>query len=146
MRIRSLLTGVAMALAVTAGPASAQDAAGLTGTITIELYQMDEAANGGCRTYFSVHNDTDVAVTALQPDIYVFADDGTILRRIVFNIVPTPSGGQRYMALDLNDMSCSDVGRMLLNGVLTCETTEGPRDDCWSVLNTSTRLPVSLDY
>ncbi|MCA8910053.1 MAG: Tat pathway signal protein [Rhodospirillaceae bacterium] len=146
MRIRSLLTGIAVALAVTGGPASAQDAAGLTGTIAIELNRMEDTPNNGCRVFFVLNNDTDVTLTALQPDIYVFGADGVILRRMVFNAPPMPEGSQRAMALDLADQSCSGIGRMLLNGVLLCETADGPRDDCWSALAASSRASVSLDY
>ena len=111
MRIRSLLTGIAVALAVTGGPASAQDAAGLTGTIAIELNRMEDTPNNGCRVFFVLNNDTDVTLTALQPDIYVFGADGVILRRMVFNAPPMPEGSQRAMALDLADQSCSGIGR-----------------------------------
>ena len=150
MRMLSLMAGAAMTVAGTIGPASAQEGdapadTALSGSITIELNRL-EPLDDACRVYFVIGNQTETTLTSLQPDVYVFDPDGVILRRLAFDTPPMPPGSQRVRVLDLAGNACSQVGRMLMNGLLLCETEAGPRDDCGTVLTTSSRTEAPLDY
>ena len=146
MRIRSLMAGITMGLGLLGGQAAAQDAAGLDGSIAIELNRLADAQEGGCSVYMAITNETSVSLTAFEPDVFIFDTDGIILQRFRLVSPPVPDGSQRVLLFTMADQTCDGIGRILLNGVFLCETSDGPRDDCLDAVAVSSRAEAPLDF
>ena len=143
MRLRSLIAGAALVLAGNT-PALAQQTE-LQGSIFVELNRL-ESIEGACRVYFLIENQTEVLLRTFQLDVYIFDQDGVIARRLAFDTPQMPPGSPRVRVLDLADIDCPDIGRMLLNGALLCEDETGERDDCESAISVRSRAEAPFDF
>ena len=143
MRLRSLIAGAALVLAGNT-PALAQQTE-LQGSIFVELNRL-ESIEGACRVYFLIENQTEVLLRTFQLDVYIFDQDGVIARRLAFDTPQMPSGSPRVRVLDLADIGCPNIGRMLLNGALLCEDETGERDDCESAISVRSRAEAPFDF
>ena len=143
MRLRSLIAGAALVLTGNT-PALAQQTP-LEGSIFVELNRL-EPIEGACRVYFLIENRTDVLIRTFQLDVYIFDQDGVIARRLAFDTPQMPPGSPRVRVLDLAEVNCADVGRMLLNGALLCEDEAGDRDDCEDVITVQSRADAPFDF
>mgnify|MGYP001829188163 CR=1 FL=1 len=139
-------SGLVAALAAVLGIAAAGGAAaqGEPGRLTIELNKL-EPQGEACRSYLVIDNATSVALTELVLDLYVFNRDGVIERRIAMDTREVPPGKTQVRLFDIRDIDCETIGRLLINGVLSCRDAAGDRADCQGLLALRSRAGVDLD-
>ena len=140
MRLATLLGVVVLAVGMLSGPATAQDPGD---RLSIELNKL-EPQDAACRTYFVLQNGTEIGITELVLDIYIFNQDGIIERRLAMDTRAVLPGKTQVRLFDVRDLTCDAIGRFLINGVLSCSDTEGERSDCDGLLAFSTRTGVEL--
>ena len=133
--IAPLCMGVVASLALTAQAADS--------TVAIELNKL-EPKNGACRAYFVLENHSGIAFKTLKLDLVMFDADGIVNKRLAAELGPLPLGKTSLKVFDMDDLSCTELGRLLLNDVTACADDSGSRDDCLTVLSASTRAAVSF--
>ncbi len=140
MRLATLLGVVLLVVGLLPEPASAQESGD---RLSIELNKL-EPQDAACRTYFVLQNGTQIGITELVLDIYIFNQDGIIERRLAMDTRAVMPGKTQVRLFDVRDLACDAIGRFLINGVLSCSDTDGERSDCDGLLAFSTRTGVEL--
>lgn len=140
MRLAILLGVVLIVAGLAPLPSVAQDAGD---RLSIELNKLEPQDNA-CRTYFVLQNDTEIGLTELVLDIYIFNRDGIIERRLAMDTRAIMPGKTQVRLFDVRDLGCDAIGRFLINGVLSCKDTEGDRSDCAGLLSFGSRTGVEL--
>ncbi len=113
------------------------------GQITIELNKL-EAHDDSCGAYLVLTNPDGPDLVDLQLDLYLFNPDQVIERRIAVNLAPLPTGKTSVKLFDIKDLSCSKVGKVLINGAISCASADGPIADCIALIEPSSRVEANF--
>lgn len=113
-------------------------------TLPIELNKLEQRDNNACRAYLVFQNKLGEAISALRLDLILFRTDGIIETRLALDAGRMPVEKTVVKLFDIPGLNCDDIGQMLLNSVLQCETSAGARDDCISLVEVSSRAKASL--
>ncbi len=140
MRLAILLGLILATVGFAPLPSAAQNAGD---RLSIELNKLEPQGNA-CRTYFVLQNDTEVGITELVLDIYIFNREGIIERRLAMDTRAILPGKTHVRLFDVRDLGCDAIGRFLINGVLSCKDTDGERSDCAGLLSFGSRTGVEL--
>ena len=111
--------------------------------ISIELNKL-EPQSRSCRAYVVIDNPSDTAYQALKLDLVFFLSDGTIGRRLAFDIAPLRPIKKSVKTFDLEGIGCETIGSVLVNDVLECRDANGPVANCLDRLKFSSRAAASL--
>jgi hypothetical protein len=141
------LPGVALAQATTEAPAAvAAQPAGEGPRITIELNKLEKTEDA-CRGYFVIDNGMPDTLKELQIEVFLFDKQGVILRRVALPFPDVRSGRIKVVLFDLSGVACGDIGRLLVNGVLTCTAASGaPIEGCADRLAVTSRAEAEFAY
>jgi hypothetical protein len=145
--VAAVLMAVASpALAQEATPAPPAEAAAAPTAISLELNKL-EPAETACRGYFVVDNAMPTALKELKIDVFLFDKQEVILKRVALSFLDVRSGRTKVVLFDLADLACGDVGRLLVNEVLSCkDATDAAVADCTDKLAVSTRAAAAFEY
>jgi hypothetical protein len=127
---------LAVGLCLFAGAASAVE----KGRIGVELNKL-EPAGDACRAYLLLSNGTAAAFTSLKLDLVTFDADGIVQRRVAVEAAPIGAGKTSLKVFDISGTQCAAIGRMLLNGVLSCKGGKEQTSDCLALVSVSSRAP-----
>jgi hypothetical protein len=125
-------------LAARAPPAGAQ-----SDLLHIELNRLEERG-AGCRVHLVLENTSPRAYTSYRLDLVVFGADGVIARRLALETAPLRARKTMVKEFELADLTCKQVGRVLLNDVSQCASGAGDVDDCISATRVSSRGSVAF--
>ena len=115
-------------------------------TILLELNKL-EPASGTCRAYFVVENRMADQIRELRLDTFIFDGNGVIVRRIGLTFPDLRPERTRVVPFDLTGANCNEIGRLLVNDVLTCTNGAGaPISGCNDTIGVSTRAPAKFEY
>jgi len=115
-------------------------------SLSIELNKLEMAENA-CRGYFVVTNRTAAPVKEIRIDVFLFDRRDVILRRVAFSFVDVRAGRTKVVPFDMAEVSCTEIGRLLVSDVLACSAPSGaPLDACAETLAVSTRAEVKFEY
>ena len=120
-----------------------QPSAAAEGSVSIELNKL-EPQEAGCRTYLVLQNGTASNFSELRLDIAVFDADGIVAKRLAVEAGPLPVGKTSLKLFTMTGIACENVGRLLLNNVLSCIDQSGERDGCVGQLALSTRAAAAF--
>lgn len=111
--------------------------------LLLELNKV-ESVGGDCRTTWVVNNTTGANLETVKLDFVAFDLDGIVVRRVIADMGPIHSGHTRVKLFDLKEIDCGNVGRVLMNGVRTCEGGSAAVAPglCKESLQTASRAPV----
>ena len=146
------------------GSARAQQVPAPVAPIPVELNKLEPlpvpaaapgvaAAPGpGCRAYIVATNPAPEPVTQLRLDLVLFGTDGVIARRIALDLAPLAPRKTTVRLFDLAGLSCDDIGRVLVNDVLACQSgqhegappADQARQACLDRLQLSSRARAEL--
>ncbi|MEQ9361400.1 MAG: Tat pathway signal sequence domain protein [Rhodospirillales bacterium] len=125
---------LAVGFCLSADPASAA----VKGRIGVELNKL-EPAGDACRAYLLLSNGTAMAFTSLKLDLVTFDGDGIVQRRVAVEAAPIGAGKTSLKVFDISGTKCSGIGRMLLNGVMSCKGDKAQTADCLALVSVSSR-------
>lgn len=111
--------------------------------IAVELNKLEPQAKS-CRAYVVIDNPSDTAYQALKLDLVFFLSDGTIGRRLAFDIAPLRPVKKSVKTFDLEGIGCETIGSVLVNDVLECRDAAGPVADCLGRMKFSSRATATL--
>ena len=109
----------------------------------IELNRLEEHGDG-CRVHLVLENTSPRAYTSYRLDLVIFAADGVISRRLALETAPLRANKTMVKEFELADLTCREVGRILLNDVAACSSDSGDRDDCVTTTRVSSRASVAF--
>ena len=140
-RSSSILLAIAALFGAVLNPSSEARA---EASLPIELNKLEQRENDACRAYMVFQNKLGEPIAALRLDLILFRTDGIIETRLALDAGRMPAEKTVVKLFDIPGLSCADIGQMLLNSVLQCQTAAGDRDDCISLVETSSRASASL--
>ena len=127
---------VALAMLITSHAAIGSDE-----SLLVELNKL-EPNEGDCRAYLVLENGSASAFESLKLDVVVFDTDGIVAKRLAVEAAPLPLGKTSLKVFDIGGLPCDQVGRVLLNEVMTCADASQARGDCLALMSTSSRAPI----
>jgi hypothetical protein len=119
-----------------AGSAAAQ-------TLDVELNKLEDV-EGRCAASLLLTNHMSETLDEVRFDVYVFGQDGVIVRRLLLDTGPMRVGKTTVATFALLDRPCSTIGRLLVSDVPLCRTANGADIDCAAALNATSRAAVPL--
>ncbi|WP_271951786.1 hypothetical protein [Ruegeria faecimaris] len=121
----------------------AQSAEDPSAGLLMELNNLQQV-DGNCRLSFLVQNQTGAEIEAASYEAVVFDAQGNVVSLTLYKFRDIPAGRLRVRQFSIADMSCGDVGRILINGSNTC-TVEGAESDlCDAALTLNNRTDVEF--
>jgi hypothetical protein len=109
----------------------------------IELNRLEERG-AGCRVHLVLENTSSRAYHSYRLDLVIFGADGVIARRLALETAPLRANKTVVKEFELTDLTCGQVGRVLLNDVSLCASADGDMDDCITATRVSSRSAVSF--
>lgn len=74
----------------------------------------------------------------------LFGADGAIARLVALEFRTMPEHKTRVVQFDIGDILCTDISRVLVNDVLTCEGEGLDPRGCLARLETASRLDIGF--
>src|SRR5262245_32361098 len=111
--------------------------------ISVELNKL-EPQGPVCRAFLVVANDSQSELTDLKLDIVLFQPDGVIGRRFIVNLAPLKAQKRSVKQFDLEGTACDQVGSLLINDVIECESPSGVVENCLAGLTVKSLTKVQL--
>jgi hypothetical protein len=112
-------------------------------TMGIELNKM-EGMDSACRVYLVFENDVGRAFETYNLDLVMFGPDGGIVKRLAVNAGPIAKDKTLVKLFDANGLDCAEIGRLLLNAVIACETAGGETPDCTALSAPRSRVDTAF--
>ena len=133
-------TALLAALAALAVPAAAQDA---PPSLAIELNAL-QPAEGGCRVTFLATNGLGASLDRAAVEMALFDTAGAIERIVTLDFTELSPGKTKVLQFELAGLDCTDVGRVLVNDITTCEGEGLAPEACLAALVTTARPDIAF--
>lgn len=111
--------------------------------ISIQL-NTAEAVGDSCRMTFVIRNGIDRPVEALGLDLVMFDKSEGVSGYAAIDFGNLPAGKTRVRQYDVAKGDCTDISRVLLNEIRTCEIEGTASDGCLSMLDITSRAEIEL--
>jgi hypothetical protein len=134
---RDKLIGSSLLVLLLSAAAAAAQGSG----VRLELNRL-EPQGENCRTYLLVENMDGTALRSLKLDLFALDTDGIAAKRLAVELGPVPPKKTLIKLFDFAALDCARVGRVLLNGVISCEDGAGAREDCLERINVMSKAPA----
>lgn len=105
---------------------------GLADGVSIELNGV-ETRDDACRMVFTAQSTS--GVEGLVVETAIFDTSGAVLMLTLFDFIDLPAGGLRVRQFDIAGHVCTDVNRVLFNGIDSCEG-----HDCAAALSVGSKV------
>jgi hypothetical protein len=138
---RGIAGGLA-ALALTAASVAAA-AAEDTPRVGLELNKL-EPVEGACRAYMVFRNQTDHDFEGFKLDLVMFDPDGIISGRLAVQAAPLAADKTVVRLFDIQGLACDQIDRVLMNGVLACDTESGETPNCQAMAEPSSKATTGF--
>lgn len=113
-------------------------------TFSLELNRLD-GVDGSCRVTLVEKNGTGAAFSTLKLDLVVFDREGLVTKRAGVDAGPLKAGRTVVRTFELKGLACENVGRVLINDVLSCEAEGINPDACLDVVEPRSRASATFD-
>jgi hypothetical protein len=113
-------------------------------SVRVELNKLEPQDNA-CRAYLVFENQTAQSFSGLTLDLVMFDQEGVISKRLAVNAAPLPADKTSVKLFDIEDVACTDIGRILINDALDCQNTSGTVQDCVTLIKPSSRGEVAFN-
>lgn len=111
--------------------------------VEVELNKLEQN-DGSCRLYMLFKNGEARAFESLKLDLVAFDRQSIVAQRLALESGPLPADKTLLKAFELSGVQCAELSRLLLNGVLACETSAGEAADCLRLVRPSSRTDVDF--
>lgn len=111
--------------------------------IDLELNTLSDT-DTACRLTFVATNKTNATIDQAVFETVVFDNSGSVFTLSLFDFRDLPQGRPRVRQFDVPGISCSSVGRVLINGANTCTSDGADSTLCSSALSLSSKIAVEL--
>lgn len=97
--------------------------------ISMTLAQIEEKRSA-CRISLVFESKLGATADTLKFDTVVFAPSGVIQRRFAVDAAPLPTGFRKVKTFELGDLKCIDIGSILVNEIMDCQSSSKPIAAC----------------
>jgi hypothetical protein len=111
--------------------------------IALELNTVDDVGNG-CRITFLASNGFDKDIKKLAYEFVLFNNEGRVERMTVFDFNEIQTGKFRVRQFQLDNIKCTELGRILVNGVSTCDGEGFDKAICSQSLRISNKTKIEF--
>ncbi len=138
----SSVTAAAFSLSMAAAPVLAQDAAP---SFSLDLNNVADTEQGGCRLTYVANNGTGQALNAVSYQVAVFDAQGIVTNLLVLEFGALIEGKTKVVQFDLGGRGCADISRITVNEVAECTLADGTVGDfCMTGLETASRSAIQF--
>ncbi len=138
----SCFTAALVSLTVGAAPVIAQDA---TPSFSLDLNNVADTEQGGCRLTYVAANGTGQALNAVSYQVAVFDAQGIVTDLVVLEFGALIEGKTKVVQFDLGGRGCADISRITVNEVAECTLSDGTVGDfCLTGLETASRSAIQF--
>jgi hypothetical protein len=130
---------VVSSLGILAGNAWADDA-----SITIELNKVENTEQG-CRPLFLFDNQSGHQLNRFQVELALFDQKGVYSNQILLDMAPLYEGKKTIASFLLTDISCDQIGSILVNDLPACQNSVGSTLDCLALLKVTSKSDIPLE-
>lgn len=113
------------------------------GSVRLELNKAEEQP-GGCRLYMVLANGTAETFSDYRLDLVVFGKDEVIARRFAVDISPMRANKTTVKLFDVAGVPCKDIGKVLLNDILSCKVGKDPHASCINDVAVASRANIGF--
>ncbi|AVO39739.1 hypothetical protein C6Y53_10220 [Pukyongiella litopenaei] len=111
--------------------------------LRIEL-NAAEQRDDACLLTFVVENRQDGDIDRAVYETVLFDTEGRVDRLTLFNFADLPAGRVRVRQFAVPELSCASLGRVLINGVSSCEAGDTGADACDGALELDSRTAIEV--
>ncbi len=113
-------------------------------SIKIELNKIEETEQG-CRPLFLFENQSGHQLNRFQVELVLFDHKGVYSKQILLDMAPLYEGKKTIASFLLTDITCDQIGSMLVNDLPDCENSTGGPLDCLALLQVTSKGDISLE-
>lgn len=141
-KIKSLLSYAFSALALTAlfNTVAAEES---DKTLSLELNNARQVESS-CRVSFMFHNELGGTVDDIAMEVAILDKTQMTQEFLLINTGRLTHGKRRVLQYDLADLSCENIGTILINDVSDCQMKEMTAADCLDSIRPSSRIDIKL--
>ena len=118
-------------------------AAMAAGGIRLELNKL-EPNEGYCRAYFLFANTSERRYDDVKFDIAIFDKHGIVLKRLAISAGTLRTDKRILKLFDIDGLACADIGEVLVNDMLSCESGGEPVPDCIDLVSVASRAQAKV--
>ena len=111
--------------------------------LDLELNTVSDIGSA-CRLTFVARNQTGTDIEQAVFETVTFDISGTVVSLSLFDFRTLPFDTPRVRQFDVPDITCDDLGHLLINGVSTCFVDGAQSALCNEALSVSSRTSVEL--
>ena len=138
MRTCAWIAGLAVAALANSALAQSEDT-----KLSIELNKL-ETFEGGCRSFFLFRNRTDLTLSSFEMSLAILDRHGVIDRLLTIDAAPLPAVRTVLKIFEIPEITCDNVGEMILHDIAACATASNTEIDCFDVIELSSRAAAAL--
>jgi len=142
VRYARVATLAAIAFAASAAAQSEGEDAGSRLELSLNTVDTTEAA--GCRLTFVIGNELGAEIDKMVAEAVLFDTAGRVATMTLFDFGRLPEGRPRVRRFELAEQSCDGIGRLLINGIDTCEGEGLAPEACLDGLRLSTGTDIEV--
>lgn len=121
-----------------ANAANAQESA-----LSVELNTHDQVEKG-CQLTFVANTSISGGVEKVVFETVLFSTEGSVDLLTLFDFGAIPADSPRVRQFILPNMQCSEIGKILINGIQTCTVTDQDPSVCNEGLTVTSRTDVEI--
>lgn len=111
--------------------------------LSVELNTLDQS-DSGCQLTFLVTTSFQTGIDQLVFETVLFDVAGGVDRLTLFDLGAIPAGKPRVRQFVMPDLQCSDLGKVLINGIPTCTAPGRDAGSCADALTVISRTDVEI--
>lgn len=134
---------VCLLMAGASGPALAEQTAGSSPVLSIELNNA-EPQEDACRLTFVARNEMGTDLDTAVFETVLFSTDGAVLKLTLFDFQALPADRPRVRQFDVPGAQCEAIAQVLINGVHKCTGSGIANTDCAKALRPQSRTQIEV--
>jgi len=113
-------------------------------SIIIELNKVENTEQG-CRPHFLFDNKSGHQLNRFQAELALFDQKGVYSDQILLDMGPLYKGKKTIASFLLVDISCDQIGSILVNDLPNCQNSTGSTLDCLALLEVTSKSDILLE-
>ncbi|MEP4342277.1 MAG: hypothetical protein ABJ024_10940 [Lentilitoribacter sp.] len=111
--------------------------------LVLELNSVQQVEKN-CRIVFQAQNLTGHSIEQYSLETVLFDKAGSVNKFTLFNFQSLPKDRPRVRQFELPNMPCSEISKILINGVDTCKSDTLIEANCLDQLRVSSKISIEL--
>jgi len=114
-----------------------------SGAFSLELNKTEASATGCILTYVA-QNNTGLQIENASYEVVVFDTDFVVAQFLVLDFGALRRGRTKVVQFEIEEPSCSQISRILINTVAQCRGIDGDNSVCMDALDPTSRSDIKF--